>query len=268
MAKQKERLDKLLTDRGLVESRTRAQALIMAGKVKVEGTPVLKAGTPVGVLSHVEVESGERWASRGAAKLLKGLDVFNLDVLGCVCIDIGASTGGFTDVLLSKGAQKVYSVDVGYGQLLWRLACDPRVIVMDRTNARTLTSSAFNETPDLVVCDASFISLKLLLPAFDAILPSDGQAVLLIKPQFEAGRERLGRGGVVRDAAIHEAVIRELLEFIKAETKLYTAGLSWSPILGPEGNMEFLLYLNRREQPHPDIQELVAAAHRELIVRA
>jgi 23S rRNA (cytidine1920-2'-O)/16S rRNA (cytidine1409-2'-O)-methyltransferase len=262
----KERLDKLLADRGLVESRTRAQALVMAGKVKVNGERVDKAGASVAEDCVLEIDQGRRWASRGAFKLLKALEVFRLEVASRVCVDIGASTGGFTDVLLDAGAEKVYAVDVGYGQLLSRLARDPRVVVMDRTNARTLTLA---EKVGLVVCDASFISLRLLLPAVDSILHSEGEGVVLVKPQFEAGRERLGRGGVVRDPLVHRAVLREILAFITGETGLRPVGLSWSPILGPEGNREFLCHLTRDTAQLPlvgdaAVEAVVEASHREL----
>jgi 23S rRNA (cytidine1920-2'-O)/16S rRNA (cytidine1409-2'-O)-methyltransferase len=271
----KERLDKLLADRGLTESRTRAQALIMAGRVRVNGERAEKAGTSVGVDCVLEVEEGIRWASRGAFKLLKALEVFRIGAAGRICVDVGASTGGFTDVLLSAGAKKVYAVDVGYGQLHWRLAGDPRVVVMDRTNARGLTPGRFGDRIDLIVCDASFISLRLLLPAIDAILSGEGEAAVLIKPQFEAGRERLGRGGVVRDPAVHAAVLREVLDFADRETRLVPAGLSWSPIRGPEGNLEFLCHLRRNPGVNDvgidigigigiDVEAVVSAAHKEL----
>ncbi|NLL37253.1 MAG: TlyA family RNA methyltransferase [Fretibacterium sp.] len=241
----KDRLDKLLVDRGLVESRTRAQALIMAGHVRVNGIRALKAGTQISPDCVLEVESGQRWASRGAFKLLRAFELFPLDVAGRAVLDLGASTGGFTDVLLDKGARKVYAVDVGYGQLLWRLASDPRVVVLDRTNARNLTPAHLDETPERAVCDASFISLKLLLPVLDALLPEDARAVVLIKPQFEAGRERLGRRGVVRDPEVHVEILEELLAFIGEHTGFCVSGLSWSPIRGPEGNVEFLCFLTR-----------------------
>jgi 23S rRNA (cytidine1920-2'-O)/16S rRNA (cytidine1409-2'-O)-methyltransferase len=243
----RERLDRLLVDRGLVESRARAQALIMAGRVRVNGERVDKAGTFLSTDCVMEVDEGRRWASRGALKLLKALEVFSFDVRGRVCVDIGASTGGFTDVLLDAGAGKVCAVDVGYGQLCHRLAVDPRVVVMDRTNARTLTPDRFEDVPERVVCDASFISLRLLLPAVDLVLSGNGEAVVLIKPQFEAGRERLGRGGVVRDPAVHRAVIGEVLGFAEQKTRLRPVGLSWSPVRGPEGNVEFLCHLKRPE---------------------
>ena len=271
----KDRLDKLLADRGLAESRTKAQALIMAGLVKVNGERVDKAGTPVRVDSLLEVDDGRRWASRGAYKLLKAIEAFDLQISGKICVDIGASTGGFTDVLLDAGAKKIYAVDVGYGQLLTRLANDPRVVVMDRTNARNLTPGMFGEAVEVAVCDASFISLKLLLPAMASVLSDSGEAVVLVKPQFEAGRDRLGKNGVVRDAAVHAAVLSEVLEFSIKETTLFPIGLSWSPVLGPEGNMEFLCHLSRTQPTGffdaPDISEpvlkVVEAAHRELSPR-
>ncbi len=262
----RERLDKLLVDRGLVESRTRAQALIMAGKVKVDGARVDKAGTALSIECAIEVDEGRRWVSRGAFKLLKALEVFPVDPKDRVCADIGASTGGFTDVLLSAGAEKVYAVDVGYGQLHRRLVTDPRVIVMDRTNARALTPDLFEDAIRLAVCDASFISLRLLLPAMDAILSGDGDIIALIKPQFEAGRERLGKNGVVRDPAVHRAVVHEVLDFAARETRLRPAGLAWSPIRGPEGNIEFLCHLTRNLSANPiDIDGIVEQAHKELL---
>ena len=262
----KERLDKLLVDRGLAETRNRAQALIMAGQVRVKGQPVTKAGAAIPPDVPIEVNEGMRWASRGAHKLLRAFDVFDgLSAEGRVCADLGASTGGFTDVLLDRGARRVFAVDVGYGQLLWRLASDPRVVVMDRTNARNLTAADFPEVIDLAVCDASFISLRLILPAIDAFLSPEGTAVVLIKPQFEAGRERLGVRGVVRNPAVHADILREVTDFVSAETSLHVAGLAWSPILGPEGNMEFLCRLGRQNSGFSfDADELVRSAHEAL----
>ena len=260
----------------MVDSRTRAQALIMAGKVQVNGRRADKAGVPVALDCVLEVDEGRRWAGRGAHKLLKALEIFRLNVEGRVCVDIGASTGGFTDVLLDAGAKKIYAVDVGYGQLLSRLANDSRVVVMDRTNARALTIRQFEESLELAVCDASFISLRLLLPVIDSILCEKGESVVLIKPQFEAGRERLGRGGVVRDPAVHAAVLHEVLAFAVQETRLCPTGLSWSPILGPEGNMEFLCRLERIDSRLAsgighnsiDVEAVVENAHRELLCRS
>ena len=263
----KERLDKLLVDRGLAETRTRAQALIMAGKVKVDGERITKAGTQLSPDHFIEVESVSLWASRGAFKLLKALDSFGIDVTNSICVDMGASTGGFTDVLLNRGCKKVYAVDVGYGQLHWRLASDARVVVMDRTNARNLTSGDFEDTIDFLTCDASFISLKLLLPAIDRVLSDSGGAVALIKPQFEVGRERLGRGGVVREPELHIAAIEGVFTFIESETRLYTTNLTCSPLLGPEGNMEFLCHLQKEAsgKKELDIAALVCEAHTEFV---
>ena len=248
--KGKERLDKLLTDRGLAENRSRAQALVMAGQVRVGGQVVTKAGTALPLDAEITVDAVRRWASRGAYKLLGAFEAFpSLTAEGRICADLGASTGGFTDVLLSKGAARVYAVDVGYGQLLWRLASDPRVVVRDRTNARTLTRDNFDEPVALAVCDASFISLRLILPAIDGFLTPDGEAVVLIKPQFEAGRERMsGTKGVIRDPALHAAVLNEVTDFIANETGLFVSGLTASPITGPEGNVEFLCYLTRENR--------------------
>lgn len=248
--KGKERLDKLLTDRGMAETRSRAAALIMMNKVRVAGQVVNKAGTPVALDAEISVDDEKIWASRGAYKLLGAFESFPISVKDKICADIGASTGGFTDVLLNNGAAKVYAVDVGYGQLAWRLASDQRVVVMDRTNARELVKDNFDEPIDFVTCDASFISLRLLLPAIDGFLKPDGECVVLIKPQFEAGRERMsGTKGVVRDPAVHEAVIREITDFIINETSLSVSGLAESPIKGPEGNKEFLCWLTRSFAP-------------------
>ena len=263
--KGKERLDKLMVDRGLAATRTRAQALIMAGKVRVGDVLVTKAGTAVLLDAEISVSEGPRWASRGACKLLGAFEAFpSLSAKGRVCADLGASTGGFTDVLLDRGARRVYAVDVGYGQLLWRLASDERVVVMDRTNARNLTAADFDEPVTLAACDASFISLRLILPAIDAFLAADGEAVTLIKPQFEAGRERMGgTKGVVRDPALHTAILREVMHFIREDTALHVSGLTWSPIRGPEGNIEFLCHLTRDARGFAfDAEEIVAAAHR------
>ena len=276
--KSKERLDKIIADLGLAENRTRAQALIMAGKVRVDNQVITKAGTQISqdLVDKIQVESVNNWASRGAHKLLKAFNAFKLDVNNKVCVDIGASTGGFTDVLLANQAKKVYAVDVGYGQLIWRLASDNRVVVMDRTNARNLAPEDFDDNIDFVSCDASFISVKLILPVINKILSLDlgSEAVILIKPQFEAGRERLGRKGVVRDAKIHIEILGEVVEFIKAinssltptASNLFISGLTHSPILGPEGNIEFLCRLTRDDKNFElDIDKIVTAAHEELI---
>ena len=243
----KKRIDSLLVDRGLAESRTRAKELITGGKVAVNGFPVEKAASlaECGAFIEVREDEGERWVSRGAFKLLKALDVFSVSPENKICVDIGASTGGFTHVLLSRGAKKVYAVDVGYGQLAWSLRRDGRVAVMERTNARTLEKDHFAEPIDLAVADASFISLKLLLPPLQRILSPEGDAVLLIKPQFEAGKGKVGKGGIVRSKEVHLSVLRDILSFCTTDTDLHPAGLSYSPVTGQTGNIEFLLHLSR-----------------------
>jgi 23S rRNA (cytidine1920-2'-O)/16S rRNA (cytidine1409-2'-O)-methyltransferase len=242
----------------------------MAGKVRVNGNQIDKAGMSVPLDANVEVEEPPRWVSRGALKLLKAITVFGCALKGKVCLDIGASTGGFTDVMLDAGAARVYAVDVGRGQLHWRLANDPRVVVMDGTNARFLTRGSFPEAIEFAACDASFISLRLLLPVIDGILPDSGTAVVLIKPQFEAGRECVSKTkGVVRDRAVHAWVLRDILTFATERTNLHPAALSWSPIRGPEGNVEFLCLLTRAGEEGGKkgvierVEEVVAGAHGE-----
>ena len=241
--KHKERLDKLLPELGLTETRSKAQALIMSGKVRVNGQVITKSGALFERGENITLDEISEWASRGAKKLLRAFEVFNLDVNNKICVDFGASTGGFTDVMLSKGAKKVYAVDVGRGQLIWRLASDSRVVVMDRTNARYLTRENFPDTINFAGCDVSFISLKLILPVIDDVADS---AVVLIKPQFEAGREKISKG-VVRDKLIHAEVLENITSFIDNNTKFFISGLTHSPITGPEGNIEFLCYLTREE---------------------
>jgi len=267
MKKIKERLDKLLPELGLVDTRNKAQALIMAGKVRVNGQVVTKAGAMFERTPELNITLDEisKWAGRGAKKLLKAFEVFNLDVKNKICADFGASTGGFTDVLLENGAKKVYAIDVGYGQLIWRLANDKRVVVMDRTNARYLTKENFPDEINFASCDVSFISLKLILPVIDSILSENGQAVVLIKPQFEAGREKIS-GGVVRDKKIHAEVLDFIFKFIQSETKFFISGLTYSPIRGMEGNTEFLCYLTHEKifdfnNLKIDINDIVDKAH-------
>lgn len=230
---------------GLAETRSRAQALIMSGDILVNGEMIDKSGTAVDFEDLIELKNKGQveWASRGALKLLRGLETFPVDPEGRVCVDVGASTGGFTDVLLSKSARLVYAVDVGYGQLHWRLRSDPRVIVMERTNARYLTAENFDSRPDLAVMDASFISIRLLLPVLEKILPNGGEIVTLVKPQFEAGRERIGKGGVVRSPEVHRDILEELKDFVVYDTGLGLRGCVPSPIKGPKGNIEFLSYM-------------------------
>ena len=265
MKKIKERLDKLLPELGLVDTRNKAQALIMAGKVRVNNQVITKAGAMFERTPDLNITLDEisKWAGRGAKKLLRAFEVFNLDVKNKICADFGASTGGFTDVLLENGAKKVYAIDVGYGQLIWRLANDSRVVVMDRTNARYLTRENFDDEINFASCDVSFISLKLILPVIDEILNSNGQAVVLIKPQFEAGREKIS-GGVVKDKKIHAEVLENITDFIQNETKFFISGLTYSPIRGMEGNTEFLCYLTHYEKNFNfdiNINDIVDKAH-------
>jgi len=245
LAKAKERLDKLLVARGLAESREKAQALILAGEVYVEGQRVDKAGTKVPQEARIEVRREVLpYVSRGGLKLEHALKAFGLKVEGLVCADLGASTGGFTDCLLKHGAQKVYAVDVGRGQLHFRLREDPRVVVMEGINARYLKAEDLPEPVDLITIDVSFISLTKILPAAVKLLKPGGLIVALIKPQFEVGRGRVGKGGVVRDPALHQEVIAKIKDFAQ-ELGLEVLGLTESPLLGPAGNKEFLILLRR-----------------------
>ncbi len=260
------RLDQRLFELGLAESREKAKATIMSGIVYVNGQKSDKPGTQVSDDAEIVVRGNAcPYVSRGGFKLAKALEVFPVEPAGKVCIDCGASTGGFTDVLLKNGAAKVYAVDVGYGQLAWQLRQDSRVVVMERTNARALTPDMFPESMDLGVMDVSFISIRLILPALHGLLKPGGEVVCLIKPQFEAGKADVGKKGVVRDKAVHERVLREMCEFFP--TAGYTLlGLDYSPIRGPEGNIEYLAYLKADggDGIAPDIPALVAASHGEL----
>ncbi len=226
-----------------------AREVILSGKVLVDGFPLKKPASLVYRDCSIKV-TGKRqeWVSRGAWKLMRALDSFGISVEGKTCVDIGASTGGFTDVLLQKGSKKVYAVDVGYGQLAWKLRNDPRVIVMERTNARDLKPASF-EGVSIVTVDVSFISLRHILPVVDAVLAKGGICVTLVKPQFEAGREKVGKKGVVRHRAVHEEVLRSLCAFLLDATSLSVAGIDVSPLLGPEGNREFLMHLVKEEGP-------------------
>jgi 23S rRNA (cytidine1920-2'-O)/16S rRNA (cytidine1409-2'-O)-methyltransferase len=237
----KQRLDQLLVLRGLAPSRAKAQALVMAGLVFMGGRRLDKAGEMLAADAPVELRGqGAPYVSRGGVKLAAGLDIFAIDPAGLVAIDIGASTGGFTDVLLQRGVMRVYAVDVGYGQLDARLRADPRVVVLERTNARKLTAAEVPEAVDLVVCDASFIALRLVLPAALALARPGARLVALIKPQFEAGRQDVGKGGVVRDPAVHARVCAEVREWLEA-AGWRVLGLTESPLTGPAGNREFLI---------------------------
>ena len=261
----KVRLDQLLVDKGLAQSRERAKITIMEGSVFVDGQRVDKPGTAVDPEKSVEVR-GEQlaWVSRGGKKLEKALQVFPVDPAGCLCIDCGASTGGFTDVLLQNGAKKVYAVDVGYGQLAWKLRTDERVVNLERTNLRYVTRELIPETLDLAVMDVSFISIRLVLPAVRELLKPDGEVICLIKPQFEAGREHVGKKGVVRDSAVHLAVLESFTAFFP-EAGFTLMGLDFSPIRGPEGNIEYLAWLKKgvHDAPSPDAAAVVAASHKE-----
>ena len=240
----KKRVDVALVERGLAQSREKAQALVMSGVVYIGENKVTKASVSVTDGDALTVrQSGTGYVSRGALKLEKGLRVFGVDPAGVVAMDLGASTGGFTDVLLKHGAAHVFAIDVGYGQLDWKLRNDPRVTVMERTNARYLTRADLSLQPTLAVMDVSFISITRILPAAAAIMGEDGAFISLIKPQFEAGRERVGKKGVVRDAQVHRDVIAEVLAFIEHDLGWAAQALSFSPIKGPEGNIEFLVHI-------------------------
>ena len=266
----KKRVDVALVERGLASSREKAQALVMSGVVYIGENKVTKAS--VSVLDSDELivrQSGTGYVSRGALKLEKGLKVFDVDPTGIVAMDLGASTGGFTDVLLKNGAAHVYSIDVGYGQLDWSLRNDPRVTVMERTNARYLKAEDLPLRPTLGVMDVSFISITKILPAAAQIMGEDGAFISLIKPQFEAGRDRVGKKGVVRDAQVHRDVIAEILQFIENDMGWAAQALSYSPIKGPEGNIEFLVHiLPAGKATHhvttEEIDEVVAQAHTAL----
>ena len=242
----KYRADQLLVDRGLVESRNRAQALILAGRVFSGERRIDKPGQQLAEDQPLELRGQDHpWASRGGLKLVRALDEFSLDPTGLVCLDIGASTGGFTDVLLTRGARRVHAVDVGHGQLAWKLRTDPRVVVHERTNARHLTADAIGESAGALVCDASFIGLSTLLPAPLSLCVPGAWAVALIKPQFEAGPDAVGKGGVVRDTAVHDAVCARIRDWWAALPGWRVLGLVESPITGPEGNREFLIAASR-----------------------
>ena len=233
-------------ERGLAESRARAQALILAGLVFAGERRVLKAGEPLSDDAAIEVRGRDHpWVSRGGVKLAHALDHFAIDPGGVTALDIGASTGGFTDVLLTRGARRVYAVDVGHGQLAWKLRQDARVVVYERVNARNLGREQIPEPVDLVVCDASFIGLATVLPAPLALAAEEAALVALVKPQFEAGRSQVGKGGVVRDPAIRREVCERAAAWVAAQPGWRVIGTVASPILGPEGNREFLLYARR-----------------------
>jgi 23S rRNA (cytidine1920-2'-O)/16S rRNA (cytidine1409-2'-O)-methyltransferase len=260
----RQRADVALFERGFFPSRERARAAILAGEVRIAGEPVHKAGEMVDPDAPFEVAEGSRYVSRGGHKLEGALDVFGLDVRGARALDVGASTGGFTDCLLQHGAKGVTALDVGYGQLAWRLRQDERVEVLERTNIRSIDPESLGEPFDVIVIDVSFISLGKVLPHVVPLLAESGELVALVKPQFEAGKGRVGKKGVVRDPSIHEEVLRTAVGSVR-ERGLVVRGLTWSPLRGPEGNIEFWLWAARGGDPvAADPADVVAGAHAEL----
>lgn len=260
----KKRLDVLLVEQGHAESRSKAQAIIMSGLVYVNGQKADKPGMSFEEHVQLEVRSGGcPYVSRGGLKLEKALRDFGVDPTGFVCSDSGASTGGFTDCLLQQGAKKVFAIDVGYGQLDWKIRSDPRVVVMERTNVRYVTPEQLGEPLDLSVVDVSFISLRIVLPVIKTFLKeSSGQVLCLIKPQFEAGKDKVGKKGVVRDPAVHKEVLDNFVALTK-EINFKILGLTFSPVKGPEGNIEFLAHLTLADKPgiEPDTALVVSQAH-------
>jgi 23S rRNA (cytidine1920-2'-O)/16S rRNA (cytidine1409-2'-O)-methyltransferase len=243
---EKIRLDQLLVDRGLVESRTKAQAVIMAGLVYSGEQKLVSAGAKLNTETAISLRGQDHpWVSRGGLKLDHGLKHFGFEAKDKICIDVGASTGGFTDVLLTHGAAKVYAVDVGYGQLAHKLRTDPRVVVLERTNARTLERATIPDPIDALVCDASFIGLRTVLPAALALTSPGAWLIALIKPQFEVGKDRVGKKGVVRDPVLHEEVCATIAAWLAEQPGWTVSGIEKSPITGPEGNVEFLIGANR-----------------------
>jgi 23S rRNA (cytidine1920-2'-O)/16S rRNA (cytidine1409-2'-O)-methyltransferase len=264
----KMRLDVAVFERGLAETREKAKALIMAGSVYLNGQKALKGGAAVKDTDIIEVRGAVNpYVSRGGLKLHKAVQNFGLSLEGCVCMDIGASTGGFTDCMLSNGAAKVYAIDVGYGQLAWKLRCDERVVNMERTNFRYVTHEQIPEQVDFASVDVSFISLRKILPVMRELLRDGGKAVCLIKPQFEAGRENVGKKGVVRDRAVHESVVASITEFA-VESGFNVCNVDFSPIKGPEGNIEYLMLVEKSDSAamlwQGSAAELVAASHEQL----
>lgn len=261
-----ERLDIELVNRGLVESREKGRALIMAGSVFVDGQKAFKAGDRVKDGMNIEIRGTKlKYVSRGGLKLEKSIEVFPINLNGKVCADIGASTGGFTDCMLQNGASKVYAIDVGYGQLAWKLRSDERVVNLERVNVRYLDFNLIEDPVEFISIDVSFISLRLVLNVAYELLSQGGELVALIKPQFEAGREEVGKKGVVRDADVHKKVIETITDFAH-ETGFSVKGLDFSPIKGPEGNIEFLMYLSKDGNNINDItmemiEDVVKASH-------
>lgn len=262
---EKKRLDLYLFEAGLCESREKAKAAIMAGDVYVNGMKAFKAGDCIKDTDKIEVRGGMEFVSRGGYKLKKAMSSFPVALTGKICMDIGASTGGFTDCMLQNGAVKVYCIDVGYGQLAWKLRSDDRVVNLERTNIRYVTDEQIPDKPAFASVDVSFISLKLVLPKVMELLADDGECVCLIKPQFEAGREKVGKKGVVREKSTHIEVVENIVQFA-VETGFAVRGIDFSPIKGPEGNIEYLLYLSKRESESlpVDAAGVVDRSHAEL----
>lgn len=263
---EKKRLDVMLTERGLVSSREKAKAVIMSGNVFINGQKVDKAGESFPVDVEIEVRGNDNaYVSRGGLKLEKALDFFSAEVDGKIAIDVGASTGGFSDCLLRRGVKKLYSVDVGYGQLAWEIRNNPKVVCMERTNIRYVTHEQIPDIIELAVIDVSFISLKIVLPAVRALMGERGNVYCLIKPQFEAGRDKVGKKGVVRDPEVHAEVIRNFIK--NAENAGFSVcGVTFSPITGPEGNIEFLgsLSCEKSSSCEVEVEKLVEDAHNSL----
>lgn len=262
---EKKRLDVLLTEQGIAPSREKAKAMIMGGCVYVDGVKEDKPGSSFPADVSVEYRGSRlKYVSRGGLKLEKAMEVFGIELEGLICMDIGASTGGFTDCMLQNGAGKVYAIDVGYGQLAWSLRTDPRVVCMEKTNFRYLTRGNIEDRPDFASVDVSFISLSKILPAAADILSDEAQMVCLIKPQFEAGRELVGKKGVVRDRSVHMDVIEACLGYA-ADNGFRILGLTYSPVKGPEGNIEYLMHIGKTgTDADCDTAQTVSAAHEEL----
>ena len=265
---EKMRLDVAVFERGYAETREKAKAMIMAGSVYLNGQKALKGGVNVKETDVIEVRGAVNpFVSRGGLKLDKAVRSFGLNLNDCVCMDIGASTGGFTDCMLTNGAKKVYSIDVGYGQLAWKLRCDERVVNLERTNFRYVTREQVPDEVDFASVDVSFISLKLILPVMHTLLKKGGQSVCLIKPQFEAGKENIGKKGVVRDKSVHENVVECIANFA-VENGFKVIGVDFSPIKGPEGNIEYLMYIEKSDEGemlwNGSVHELVELSHENL----
>ncbi|NLG53331.1 MAG: TlyA family RNA methyltransferase [Clostridiales bacterium] len=262
---EKKRLDVYLAESGLAESREKAKAVIMSGNVYINSQRADKTGVTVKDGDSVEVRGGSEFVSRGGLKLKKALDFFSIDVSGKTALDAGASTGGFSDCLLKRGVEKLYAVDVGYGQLDWSIRTNPKVVCLERTNIRYITRAQIPDIIDIAVVDVSFISLKLVLPPIRSLMSGDGASVCLIKPQFEAGREKVGKKGVVRDGAVHAEVLKSFLEHACA-AGFSVLGITHSPITGPNGNIEFLGHLSCNPDTDSviDIEKVVSEAHCDL----